>query len=107
MSDRAALVVEWLELTRAVLPGMAEHRRWPVQADHCFQRILLDAVCGGAWYDHVEGRPAYRAISLEGLEAAVKLAQAVAFEGLALEPLDAQSLAWRRARSGTHSNKVR
>ena len=44
--SRADLEAEWLELTRGILPGLARSRVWPVRADHCFQRILLDAVVG-------------------------------------------------------------
>jgi len=45
--DRAALEAEWLVLTRASLPALAIERHWPVSADHCFQRILLDNAVGG------------------------------------------------------------
>jgi hypothetical protein len=41
---RAELEGRWLELTRILLPSLAQERDWPVSADHCFQRILLDAV---------------------------------------------------------------
>lgn len=44
--DRAKLEAEWLTLTRQTLPRLAASRRWPVSADHCFMRILLDAVHG-------------------------------------------------------------
>jgi hypothetical protein len=42
--DRARLEADWLTLTRQTLPTLAKARRWPVSADHCFMRILLDAV---------------------------------------------------------------
>lgn len=73
-AERAALEARRLELTRRVLPALAAEREWPVSADHCFQRILLDAVCSGRWYDHVQGRPAYRALNDDRLKQAAALA---------------------------------
>jgi proline racemase len=95
---RAQLEQRWLELTRVVLPSMAAERRWPVSADHCFQRILLDAACGGRWYDSVAGRPAYRAIDAAKLAHAVELGERVASGKADLAALNAQSLRWRRER---------
>ena len=54
--DRAALESEWLHLTRVVLPGLTGARGWPIRADHCFQRVLLDVAVGGVWYDAVAER---------------------------------------------------
>lgn len=96
--DRAALEAEWLMLTRETLPGLAGQRVWPVQANHCFQRILLDTVVGGVWYDAVQGRPAYRCIAMSQLEDAVRLGRAVAAGTVDLAALNRQSLAWRRRR---------
>lgn len=96
--DRHQLEQRWLHLTREVLPGLADARNWPVRDDHCFQRILLDAICGGVWYDHVAGRPAYRHLDSERLGAAVALGERVAAGEAELEPLNAASLAWRRSR---------
>ena len=93
--SRAALEAEWLRLTRATLPSLAAARGWPVSADHCFQRILLDAAVGGRWYDHVAGRPAYRHLPDDALARAVTLARAAAAGEADLHALDAQSLAWR------------
>lgn len=95
---RVDLEQNWLQLTRVTLPGLSASRGWPVREDHCFQRILLDAVCGGVWYDHVKGRPAYRRIEMERLEAAVALGERVATGEEDLGALNARSLAWRRER---------
>lgn len=97
---RAALETEWLDLTRGILPGLARSRAWPVRADHCFQRILLDTVVGGIWYDAVAGRPAYRWIEAGLLARAVALGHDVAEGRADLTALNRQSLAWRRARKG-------
>lgn len=93
--DRARLEAEWLTLTRQTLPALAKTRRWPVSADHCFMRILLDAVHEGQWDSVVQGRPAYKHIELERLVAAVKLAKSVVAGTADLWALNAQSLAWR------------
>jgi hypothetical protein len=96
--DRTSLEQCWLQLTRATLPGLSASRGWPVRDDHCFQRILLDAVCGGVWYDHVNGRPAYRRIDFDRLAAAVALGERIAAGEQDLTVLNAQSLRWRRER---------
>ena len=94
-TERAALEARWLDLTRKTLPGLAAERRWPVDRDHCFQRILLDAACGGRWLDLITGRPAYKAIDETRLGAAVALAEAVAAGDADLHALNRQSLEWR------------
>lgn len=95
MTERAALEAEWLRLTRAVLPGLAAERRWPIRADHCFQRILLDAACSGRWYDHVPGRPAYRHADPAILARAVALGRGAVAGEVDLPDLNRRSLAWR------------
>ena len=92
---RAVLETDWLALTRETLPALAAKRHWPVAADHCFQRILLDNVVGGCWYDHVAGRPAYRHLADDRLAAAIALGRAVAAGEADLTALNDQSLAWR------------
>jgi hypothetical protein len=92
------LEARWLELTRVLLPGLAAERHWPVRNDHCFQRILLDSVCGGIWYDAVPKRPAYRHLDLTRLEQAVALAEALRAGTADLTALNAQSLR-RRGKS--------
>ena len=96
--DRAALEARWLELTRRTLPALAHERGWPVDQDHCFQRILLDNACGGIWYDFVPHRPAYRHADPELLARAVQLGEACAEGGEILRELNRRSLDWRRRR---------
>ncbi len=92
MPSRAELEGRWLRLTRVDLPGAAAERGWPIRFDHCFQRVLLDAACGGCWYDHIEGRPAYRAARLELLERAVALGEEVLAGTADLPALNRRSL---------------
>ena len=93
---RADLEAHWLALTRETLPALAVERQWPVSADHCFQRILLDVATCGVWYDAVAGRPAYRHVDAEALVRAVALGEAVVAGTADLAALNQQSLAWRR-----------
>jgi hypothetical protein len=85
-----------------VLPGLAAERDWPVRADHCFQRILLDHAVGGRWYDHVTARPAYRHLAQDALARAVALGREAVAGDADLADLNRQSLVWRgkRARPG-------
>ncbi|GAA0665163.1 hypothetical protein FHT00_000965 [Sphingomonas insulae] len=100
--DRAALEAEWLDLTRRVLPALAGARQWPIRADHCFQRVLLDTAVGDVWYDVVTKRPAYRFIATDFLAQAVDLGRSLAAGRGDLDGLNRQSLDWRRARKTRH-----
>ena len=70
----ADLVSRYIVLTKEVMPHLARtsHKHWPVSNDHCFQRIVLDAVCGGVWYDYLP-RPAYKNLTHNQAANAVKL----------------------------------
>ena len=92
---RATLEAAWLTLTRDTLPALARARGWPVTADHCFQRILLDNAVGGRWYDAVAGRPAYRHIAEAALASAVALGEQAIAGTADLHDLNRRSLAWR------------
>ena len=92
---RATMEAEWLRLTGETLPSLAASREWPVSADHCFQRILLDHAVGGRWYDHVAARPAYRHLPDDALVRALTLGRAIAAGEADLHALNARSLAWR------------
>ncbi|WP_299837908.1 hypothetical protein [uncultured Jannaschia sp.] len=92
--DRAALEAQWLDLTRVRMPGAAR-LDWPVQLDHCFQRILLDHATGGVWYDSIARRPAYAHAPDDVLARAVALGEDVLSGRADLATLNAQSLRWR------------
>jgi hypothetical protein len=98
MSERASLEGQWLELIRRTLPSLAGPRGWPVRYDHCFARILLDQICGGCWYDHIAGRPAYKQLTDEQLRSAIALAEALVAGQADLHALNAASLGWRSDR---------
>lgn len=73
-TDITALRERYRSLVDERLPAAADDD-WPVQADHCFARIVLDAVFTDRWDDHVAGRPAYRSLSAEELERAIEVAE--------------------------------
>ncbi|KQN93036.1 GCN5-related N-acetyltransferase [Sphingomonas sp. Leaf231] len=97
-TPRAGRERYWLALTRETLPALAAPRGWPVRADHCFQRILLDHACGGRWYDHIDGRPAYVHAPDAVLAAAIALGEEVAAGTTDLAALNDRSLRWRGKR---------
>lgn len=93
--SRTELEQRWLQLTREELPALSAARSWPIRYDHCFQRVLLDTACGGCWYDHVAGRPAYRHAPDALLEAAVRLGTDLIDGTADLRELNARSLHYR------------
>ena len=90
------LVSAYLHLTKEVLPALARNgrRNWPVSDDHCFQRIILDHVCGGVWYEYLD-RPAYKNLTADQAQRAVKLCEDIADGHKDLQKLNQQSLIWR------------
>ena len=70
------------------------NKNWPVRNDHCFQRIILDTLCGGIWYDHLP-RPAYKHLSREQALQAVNLCNDIIAGTVDLVALNRQSLLWR------------
>ncbi len=93
---RDQLAARWLDLTRRVLPGMAQAEGWPIRLDHCFMRVCLDHAIGQPWHQRVR-RPAIRHLDDDELRRAVAVAERVAADPAVLPGLNAQSLAWRRA----------
>lgn len=97
------LVEEYLRLTVEEMPKLAVTSRkdWPVSADHCFQRIVLDTICGGVWYDYLK-RPAYKHMTPAQVTRAIALCNAIIVGEANLDALNAQSLLWRdKARRST------
>ena len=90
------LVSEYMSLSKEVLPTIARscQRNWPVSADHCFQRIVLDHVCGGVWHECLD-HPAYKNLTKDQAQRAVKLCEDIVNGHLDLGKLNQQSLIWR------------
>lgn len=94
-----ALIDQYLIMTKEVMPKMASEstNNWPVKHDHCFQRIVLDSICGGVWYESID-RPAYKHLNDNQAKHAVKLCNEIIAGQVDLSQLNAQSLTWRGKR---------
>lgn len=95
LEDTYALRAEYRRLTSEVLPAQADDD-WPVHADHCFQRIVLDGLFDGVWYDHVDGRPAVERLTADELRTAIDLAASMLNDPERARELNDRSLAYRR-----------
>jgi len=95
----ADLVSRYLVLTKEIMPHLARtsHPNWPVRNDHCFQRIVLDTLCGGVWYDWLP-RPAYKNLTQDLAAKAVNLCNKIILGDIDLVVLNDQSLKWRGKR---------
>ena len=103
--DTAALRVEYLRLVRVALPAAAATADppWPIRLDHCFMRVVLDALFGRPWRDVLDDRtPAYRQLSAAQLSAAIDLARSMLSDptGGRVRALNDVSLRGRTAVSG-------
>ena len=94
------LIKRYIKLTKEVMPMMARDKvfQWPVKDDHCFQRIVLDTICNGSWYDHL-GRPAYKHLNKNQALKAVQLCEDIIAGRADLNALNRQSLLWRNKKS--------
>ena len=93
-----ALQAAWLQRMRVDLPALAVERGWPIRLDHCFGRVILDAVCGRPWRE-VLAAPAWRHLAPEQLDAAIALAEDMIAGRADVAALNRASLqARRRAR---------
>lgn len=85
-----------LDAAVARLIARAATECWPIRADHCFLRIAYDNAVGAKW-DTVVARPAWASLPLDRLAAAIAVLGRIEADGrVALDPLDAASLAFRR-----------
>ena len=83
---------------RVDLPVAAAQRpHWPIRRDHCFARVILDAIHGRPWRE-VLAAPAWRHLSPEKLDAAIALADAILDGSADLDALNRASLASRGKR---------
>lgn len=96
-TPHSMLVARYIHLTKIVMPTLSKttKRHWPVSNDHCFQRIVLDNICDGVWYEQIT-RPAYQHLSEEQAARALQLCEQIIAEKIVLRVLNHQSLAWRR-----------
>ena len=97
--EKDTLIATYMHLTKEVLPSLAKSDRpdWPVSEDHCFQRIVLDTICGSVWYEHL-GRPAYKHLTNDQAQRAVELCKGIIEGREDLRQMNLQSLIWRGKR---------
>ena len=90
--------VFYCDWTNELLPLIAVERGFPVVKNHCFQRIVLDNLLGGCWYDflHRGKIPAYKQLTLNQLGTAIAIARSLEASPVGhIQTLNAKSLQWR------------
>ncbi|MFB6177600.1 MAG: hypothetical protein ABEI99_10730 [Halobaculum sp.] len=95
--DLTELRTRYDEMVHERLPETAQNGDgWPIHLDHCFGRVVLDNLFEDEWYDHVDGRPAYKQLSRTELQDAISIADRMLEGGPAVaEELNDRSLRWR------------
>ena len=95
------LIATYMHLTNEILPSLARSNQtdWPVNKDHCFQRIVLDTIFSGVWYEHLD-RPAYQHLTNDQAQRAVELCKNIIKGRADLKQLNQQSLIWHGKRRG-------
>jgi hypothetical protein len=96
-SHRQLLEQWYLLLTREKLPQQAQVEQWPIQEDHCLQRVVLDALFQDCWYNHLSrSKPAYRQLDNLQLGQSLQLLSRMEREGKSLvAALNVSSLTFR------------
>lgn len=108
--EMTSLATNWTTLYTHTLPSLARSKdisqpTWPVHLDHCFARIILDAVIGNStsvrpdetptpWTAKLKP-PAVKNMSTAQLEACIELGEAIAEGKVNLVELDQRSLTVR------------
>jgi len=87
----------WRHLVECRLPEAARNTDWPINADHCFARVLLDNVHGVPWRQAVRP-PAWRNTPIKQLERAIKLGEGILAGRVDLKRLNAASISMRKAK---------
>ncbi len=97
--EKDTLIATYMHLTKEVLPSLARNNQtdWPVSNDHCFQRVVLDTISSGVWYEHLD-RPAYKHLTNDQAKRAVELCKDIIKGRADLKQLNHQSLVWRGKR---------
>lgn len=86
----------WRRLIHDELPAAAlVHPEWPIRLDHCFARVILDAVHERPWREAIAA-PAWRHMSPDRLQRAIALGRAIVAGTADLGALNTRSLAMRR-----------
>ncbi len=96
---KALLLAEYQRIVRIELPAAARAGKWILRFDHCFARVILDALFNDCWYAHLDrrrGRSAESQLNIRQLTQAIAHARAMLALG---DPevcrLNERSLVWR------------
>lgn len=91
------LINHYLVLTKVIMPKLANasHDNWPVSYDHCFQRIVLDAICEGPWYASIPS-PAHKHLNYEQSKQAIRICYDILASKKTLSRLNKKSLSYRQ-----------
>jgi hypothetical protein len=97
LKQRQVLQQNYLYLTSEKLPALVSARNLasPVTENHCFQRIVLDNLCGGQWTEFI-APPAYLNMTDTQLVHAESMCLDVISGELDLFVLNRNSLLWRK-----------
>ena len=101
MSNIEKLQLGYLRIVNDILPAIAKNRNFPVHLNHCFGRILLDALFCDCWYDHIDRKkgPAYKQLTEVQLKLVIEIAEKiVASDDYYIQFLNNQSLKIRKLR---------
>ena len=99
--DLKILQQEYLQLVNVILPSIAVAKGFPVHLNHCFQRICLDNLFGGCWYDFlIVGKiAAYKQLDVTQLQQLTNITQSLVDRDCNhINLLNQQSLQWRKSR---------
>lgn len=97
-TDISALRERYRRVVETELPQEARRQgSWPIQADHCFARVVLDNLYQDRWDAHIEDRPAYKQLSAADLRDAISIGERMLETGAPLvEEFNQRSLEWRQ-----------
>lgn len=107
-----SLRATWTQLYGHTLPSLATSKSpvqpsWPVHVDHCFGRIIFDAIIGidAPWMSKLKG-PAVKNMSAMQLQACIALGERIAEGKENLVELDERSLKLRGKTNGKRKRDV-
>lgn len=92
---------DYLQVRQVPFEALKSHRQlleqWPIQEDHCLQRVVLDALFQDCWYNHLSrSKPAYRQLDNLQLGQSLQLLSRMEREGKSLvAALNVSSLTFR------------
>lgn len=101
------LVDVYLNFTNNILPQIALKPgcNWPIQENHCFQRVILDNLFNGVWQTHLSS-PAYKNMSINQLKSAINTCENIRAGSVSIYKLNQQSIDWRKQQRTQQLNLI-